>query len=98
MKKKRSRKETYAQKVVGLAAVGLPAPVQSVAKSRWGSRLVVLVVPILVATGVLTVTWNGWVPSFSVNRERAAVVGEDIKSEAIKAAERLRDYGDPGYR
>lgn len=98
MAKRRSHSETYAQKVVGLAAVGLPAPVQTVAKSRWGSRLLLLVVPILLATGVLTITWNGGIPTFSVNRDRAAVVGEEIKVEAFKAAERLREYGDSSYR
>jgi hypothetical protein len=98
MARRKSRKETYAQKVVGIAAIGLPAPVQSVAKSRWGSRLLLILVPILIATGVLTVSWNGGIPSFSVNKQRAAAVGAEVKQEALKAAERVRQYGEAGYR
>jgi hypothetical protein len=100
MARRRSHKETYAQKVVGLATstLPLPAPVQKVAKSRWGSRLLLVLVPVLIATGVITVSWNGGLPSFSVNKSRALVVGEEFKQEAIKAAERVKQYGDSNYR
>jgi len=98
MARRKSHKETYAQKVVGIAAMGMPAPVQTVAKSRWGSRLLLVIVPILIATGVLTVSWNGGIPMFSVNKQRAAVVGAEVKQEALKAAERVRQYSESGYR
>lgn len=100
MARKRSHKETYAQKVVGLAAsaLPLPSPVQKVAKSRWGSRILLVLVPALIATGVITVSWNGGLPSFSVNQSRAAAVGQEVKQEAIKAAERVRQYGESNYR
>jgi hypothetical protein len=94
MARRRSPKETYAQKVVGLATVGLPAPVQSVAKSRWGSRLLLLAIPALIATGVITVSWSGGLPNITVNKDRAAVVGQEVRQEAIKAAERVRQYGE----
>lgn len=95
---RRSRKTGYAQKVVGLATVGMPAPVQKVATSRWGTRLILVLVPVLLATGVLTISWTGIFPSFSINPQRAKVVGEQVKGEALKAAERVRQYGDGGYR
>jgi len=95
---RRSKKTGYAQKVVGLATVGMPAPVQKVATSRWGTRLIIVLVPLALATGVLTVSWTGLLPSFSLNPQRAAVVGEQVKGEALKAAERVRQYGDSGYR
>ena len=100
MARKRSHKETYSQKVVGLATstLPLPAPVQKVAKSRWGSRLLIVLVPVLIATGVITVSWNGGLPSFTINKNRAAIVGEEVRQEAVKAAERVRQYGDGGYR
>jgi hypothetical protein len=98
MARKRSSKETYAQKVVGIATIGLPTPVQSVAKSRWGSRLLLVLVPILIATGVITISWTGSLPSISVNKDRAVVVGEQVKQEAIKAAERVQQYGGNNYR
>jgi len=94
MARRRSNKETYAQKVVGLATVGLPAPVQSVAKSRWGSRLLLLAIPALIATGVITVSWSGGLPNITVNKDRAVVVGQEVRQEAIKAAERVRQYGE----
>ncbi len=92
------KKETYSQKVVGLATMGMPAPVQTVAKSRWVSRLLILVVPILIAMGVITVSFNGGLPSITVNQQRANDVGRQIEQEAIRAAERVRQYGDSGYR
>jgi hypothetical protein len=95
---RRGRKSSYTQKVVGLATVGMPAPVQKVATSRWGSRLLIVAVPLLIFTGVLTVSWTGLLPSFSINGQRAAVVGEQVKTEAIKAAERVRQYGGNSYR
>jgi hypothetical protein len=55
-------------------------------------------VPVLIATGVLTISWTGLLPSVSVNGQRAAVVGEQVKTEAIKAAERVKQYGDSSYR
>jgi hypothetical protein len=95
---RRGRKSSYTQKVVGLATVGMPAPVQKVATSRWGARLLIVVVPVLIATGVLTISWTGLLPSISVNGQRAAVVGEQVKTEAIKAAERVKQYGGNSYR
>jgi len=95
---RRGRKSSYTQKVVGLATVGMPAPVQKVATSRWGARVLIVVVPVLFATGVLTISWTGLLPSFSVNGQRAAVVGEQVKTEAIKAAERVKQYGGNSYR
>jgi hypothetical protein len=94
----RKSKETYAQQVVGLATAGLPAPVQKVAKSKLGSKLLLLLVPILIATGVISISWSGGLPSVTVNRQRAAVVGEQVKEEALRAAERVRQYGDSSYR
>ena len=95
---RRGRKSSYTQKMVGLATVGMPAPVQKVATSRWGSRLLIVAVPVLIGTGVLTVSWTGLLPSFSINGQRASVVGEQVKTEAIKAAERVKQYGGNSYR
>jgi len=100
MSRKRSRKETYSQKVVELATstLPLPTPVKAVAKSRWGSRLLLVLVPILVASGVITISWTGGLPSIAVNRDRAAVVGQEVRQEALKAAERVRQYSESNYR
>lgn len=98
-KKKKKSQKSMAQQVMGVATMGLPAPVQQVASSKMGSRLLLLIVPVLVATGILSISWSGGMPSFSINKQRAAEVGEQVRSEAIKAAERLRDSDDEGsYR
>jgi len=94
----RKSKESYAQQVVGLATSGLPAPVQKMAKSKLGSKLLLLLVPILIASGVISISWSGGLPSISVNQQRAAVVGEKVKDEALRAAERVKQYGDSSYR
>jgi hypothetical protein len=91
MASRSSKKKTYAQQVVGLATVGLPSPVQQVASSRWGSRLLLLLVPILIATGVITISFTGGVPSVTVNKERAAAVGKELKQDAFRAAETIRE-------
>jgi hypothetical protein len=89
-KSRKSGRTTYTQQIAGLATMGLPAPVQKVASSRWGSKLLLLLVPILIATGVLTVSFNGGFPSFSFNQQRAAAVGEKITEQAMRAAEVIR--------
>jgi hypothetical protein len=68
------------------------------AKSKLGSKLLLLLVPILIASGVISISWSGGLPSISVNQQRAAVVGEQVKDEALRAAERVRQYGDSSYR
>jgi len=100
MARRRSSKETYSQKVVELATstLPLPSPVKSVANSRWGARLLLVLVPILIATGVVTISWTGGLPSISVDQNRAAIVGQEVKQEALKAAERVQQYRATNYR
>ena len=38
-KRKKKSSSSYSQQIVGLATIGLPAPVQQVAKSKLGSKL-----------------------------------------------------------
>jgi hypothetical protein len=86
-----SKKKTIAQRAVGLASPVLPAPVAKVAGTRWGSRLFILLVPFLLATGVLTISWNNGIPSVNFDRARAWVVGQQVsqrvESEARRAAQ-----------
>lgn len=86
-----SKKKTVSQKVVAVAAAGLPAPVQGVASSRVGSLLLILAVPLLVATGLLTVTWEDGRPKLKLNRERAA----EIEHEAV---EKIEEFGEDRHR
>jgi hypothetical protein len=83
----RSRKKSLSQQVVGVATVGMPSPAKKVLTSRIGALLIVLAVPILLATGIVTVQWENGRPKVSVNRERAAEVRQE-------AAERIEDFRD----
>jgi hypothetical protein len=96
--KKKKSKTSMSQQIVGIATMGLPAPVQKVAASKWGSKLLLILVPVLVASGIITISFNGGLPTVNVNHERAAAVGRDLRNEALKAAERVRDYDESRYR
>jgi hypothetical protein len=75
----RKRKKSLSQQVVGVAAVGMPAPVKKIMTSRIGALLLVLAIPVLLASGIVTVQWQNGRPKLSVNQERAAEVKEDAK-------------------
>lgn len=94
-KKKSSKsKSSMSQQIAGIATMGMPAPVQKVASSKWGSKLLLLLVPILVASGIITISFTGGMPSVTVHQDRAAAVGRDLRDEAVKAAERVRTYNE----
>ena len=89
MAKRKTTKKTVTQQAIGLATIGLPAPVQQVATSRWGSRLLLILVPILLATGVLSIRWVNGMPTFSFDADRAAQVRQQVELEARRAAAQL---------
>jgi hypothetical protein len=97
-KKRKRSKTSVTQQIAGIATMGMPAPVQKVASSKWGSKLLLIAVPVLIASGIISITFSGGMPTVNVNRDRAAAVGRDLTTEAYKAAERVRDYGESGYR
>ncbi|MGI9177798.1 MAG: hypothetical protein ACR2IT_08075 [Pirellulales bacterium] len=94
----RKKKTSYTQQLAGVATMGLPAPVQKVATSKWGSKILLLLIPLLIASGVITITFSGGMPTINVNKDRAAAVGRDLETEAYKAAQRVTQYGDSSYR
>jgi hypothetical protein len=89
-----SKKKTIAQRAVGLATPVMPAPVATVVGTRWGSRLFLLLLPFLLATGILTVSWNNGIPTVNFDRARAWIVGRQVgqrvEAEAMRAAQ---EYG-----
>jgi hypothetical protein len=90
-----AKKKTMVQQAVGLAAPMLPAPVAKVAGTRWGSRLLILLLPFLFATGVLTITWNNGIPTVNFDRARALIVGqqvgERVQEGAVRVAQDVRE-------
>ena len=94
----RKKKTSYTQQLAGVATMGLPAPVQKVATSKLGSKILLILIPILIASGVITITFSGGMPTINVNKDRAAAVGRDLQTEAFKAAQKVKQYGDSSYR
>lgn len=65
--------------------MGLPAPVRAVATSKAGSRLLMVILPILLATGILSVSFSGGIPQFTFNRQRAEEVRAEIEADVARA-------------
>jgi hypothetical protein len=54
-----------------------------------------VVAPFLLATGVITVTWNNGLPSISFNRDRAVVVGQRIEQQVELETRRALQQQQP---
>jgi hypothetical protein len=68
----------------------MPQPVRSVLGSRLGSLLLIILAPILVVTGVISIQWDSGVPKVSIDRERA----KEIKVKAVDSLQKLREKED----
>jgi ABC-type Na+ efflux pump permease subunit len=76
----------------------MPAPVRQVVTSRWIATLIVIVVPILVVSGILSISWNGYQPSFNIDQKRAVQVERDVEQQATRAAQELKALQDSRRR
>jgi hypothetical protein len=85
----KSKRKTVAQTVVDTAGVALPTPVRSVVGTKWGARVVVVVVLALLGTGVATVDWDGWRPRLKIDRQRLDEVRQEVRDEVNLVAERV---------
>jgi hypothetical protein len=70
--RRRTSRRTTSQRAAGLIALALPAPIQRVADTRFGSILMLVGVPAMIVFGLLNVTWQDGFPTFSLNRNKAA--------------------------
>lgn len=84
-----SKKKTNAQKVAAIATVGMPQPVQMLATSKFGSLLLIAAGIALVATGAITISWQGGKPSVTVNQERANELKREVRAAAVMAADQI---------
>ena len=91
-------KQNSAQKILGLITYGMPAPVRQIVTSRWIATLIVIVVPILVVSGILSISWNGYQPSFNIDQKRAVQVERDVEQQATRAAQELKALQDSRRR
>ena len=88
-KRSSSKSKTVAQQVVGTAAIGMPSPVKGVVATRWGARITLAVVGIALATGVLTVKWDGYVPHFQLDKKRAQEVTAEVRDKVEDVAHKV---------
>lgn len=98
MASKKKSKKSLSQQVMGAATMGMPAPVQQVASSKLGSKILLLLVPVLIASGVITISFSGGIPSVSVNQQRAQQVGQELRADAVRAAEQVRQQNVNRFR
>ena len=79
--------KTTPQRVVEGLLMFAPAPIRSIAATPLGSRILLTIAAGLLATGALTVDWEGGVPHFRVNREKVqeagAIIKEDLRNQGI---------------
>jgi hypothetical protein len=89
--KARTKKTTVSQKLVGVGTIGMPKPVRNVLRTRIVASLIVLVVPILWATGLVSVSWNHGIPKLSINQQKTS----QIKQDASDRFQELRYQESP---
>ncbi len=87
MARRRKRKPTLAQCLVGVATAGMPPPVRLILGSRLGSLLMMIALPILVITGIVSIQWNSGLPQVSIDRQRA----KEIEAKAVDSLQKLRE-------
>lgn len=93
-KKKKSKTSTL-QTAAALATMGMPAPVQKVASSKLGSLAMIIGGLVLVATGAITISFQGGMPSIKVNEARAEELRQEVQARARMAAERVANEWGP---
>ncbi len=83
---KKKVKLTVPQKIVSTATLAMPAPVQNLLSNRIVAFLVVLLVPLMLATGVATISWENGSPKFSISQEKA----EKVKDMTVQKIHEVR--------
>lgn len=90
MARRRKRRPTVAQSIIGVATAGMPQPVRSVLANRSVATLITIALPILLVTGIITIQWDKGLPTISVDQQRA----KEIKAQAAESLQKLREKED----
>jgi len=80
----RSRRTKYrstSQRAVGLLASTLPLPIQRIAETQIGSKILLLGIPALIVAGVLQLDWSSGFPHLSIDHNRAAQLKDVARDE-----------------
>lgn len=83
----RPQKKSLSQKAVSVGTIGMPKPVRKFLTGRIVAALIVLLIPVSLATGVVSVTWKSGLPKLSINYQKAG----EIKEHASQQIQELRD-------
>ncbi len=87
----RSKKKTLSQNVVNVATTGMPQPLKKVLGGRIIALLIVLCLPVLYATGIVSVKWENGRPRISINQQHAT----EVKQDAVEKIQEMKhDHGD----
>ena len=86
MASKKKKTTSTIQTAAALATMGMPAPVQKLASSKLGSIAMIIGGLVLVATGAITISFQGGMPSVKVNEARAQELKQEVQSRARVAA------------
>ena len=89
----RSRRKSLSQRVVGVATSGMPRPVRRLLGTRIVALLIILSIPVLLATGIVTVQWKEGRPKLSMDRQRAAEVKGTV-TDQIQSLKNEYSYDD----
>jgi hypothetical protein len=81
--------------VAGVATMGMPAPVQKVASSKIGSLLFLAAAVVAIATGAITISFQGGLPSVTVNEARAQQLRQQVETQARMAVGRIAEESRP---
>lgn len=92
MARSRKRKKTISQQLVSAGTLGLPAPVQSFLSSRAVAGVIVLAIPVLLASGIVGLSWENGLPRFTFNRQRA----KEVEAEAVVKLQEFRQGSEAG--
>lgn len=77
----RRKRKSSTQRIASLVALGLPAPVQRVADTKLGSLLMLIFIPAMIISGVLTVDWENGHPKINIDRLKAKAIKDKATSE-----------------
>lgn len=77
----RRKRKSSTQRIASLVALGLPAPVQRVADTKLGSLMMLIFIPAMIISGVLTVDWENGHPKINIDRLKAKALKDKAASE-----------------
>jgi hypothetical protein len=93
--RKKKSKQNAVQMVAGVATMGMPAPVQKVASSKIGSLLLLGAAVVAAATGAITISFKGGLPSVTVNEVRTQEIRQHVEAQARMAVGRIAEERRP---